>query len=227
VILAVTARLAAPVAHDDDIHLDGILCAAHPSMRVRQVARSTPEELLRIPELPIARVRASGAPCFLASAQIWPEDARADRETMVRRRDADDVEMLAHVPSRTSGPGKHYALPVPLTVAMSVSWRCVGSRRGVLELLRHVHALGKFRRHGYGAVAEWTVEPWDGGAEGVLFGGGCALRNLPAEWVSSAETCDVPTEPPYWHSARVRPGVRRGTCARPSAAASAALSRCR
>jgi len=215
-VLRVTAWLAAPVVHRDVIHLDALLAQAGVRVgsdgRRSRLTRGGSVSDLDRPALPLARVDRLGAGCWLASAAIWPEDARPEIDHATRRYDAADIHLRSRRIDYTSGPGRLRMLPLPQTVAMLVDWLCVGSRRGVRKLLRHVGAVGGMRGHGHGAVAAWTVDHvYDAVPVDVLVDAhGRARRHLPAEWIARPVAGVAPVEPPYWHPSRARPAARAG-----------------
>lgn len=208
-VLLVTAHMLTPIASAEPIHLDGILVAATTGAHLTRR-----DELPELPALPIVHLDLAGQRVYLASSWQFPDGAHAGRESMTKRRDGEDIEWLRAPFTPSSGPGKNYQLPVLTVEAATVSWLCVGRREGLRKLLRYARAVGPKRRHGYGAVARWTVElaeqrqPLD-----VLVDGGLAERFLPRVWCSSAEQTEMGACcAPYWHPARaverVRPGWR-------------------
>jgi hypothetical protein len=228
-VLLVTARLSAPVATSQAIHLDSVLLQAHPDVHGAPLSRGDPETAIVVPPLPIARIDALGAWTFVCSAHALPEEARRGREHLVKRKDAEDVEHRARRWTPRSGHERIYHLPVPTLLTPRLSWVCVGDRRGVMELLRRVRSVGAMRRHGFGAVVEWVVERVDEApARAIVDAGGRAARHLPAEWTTMADAIDVgPSAPPYWHPARARARVPAGSRCTLRPEVDEVLARCR
>lgn len=213
-ILRVTARLGAPVALREALHLDGILAAAHPDTVGGHLHRASDAVEVRRPRLPVLSKRIRGEECHLASAEEWPEGASRRSGHLTSRRDGEDLDHLTRPIQTASGPERDVMLRFPVVEAPTVSWWCVGDRQGVGKLLRRVEAVGALRRHGYGTVLSWDVERVNGTMEPVevVLHGGVARRHLPASWCDGAESIDVgATRVPYWHSSSVGPRVRRGT----------------
>jgi hypothetical protein len=205
-VLLVTAHMLTPIAGVDPVHLDAILVAATTG------ARLTREDALpAIPALPVVHLEMHGERVYLCSSWQFPDGARQGRETMTKRRDGEDIWHLRAPFTPSSGPGKNYQLPVITTEAATVSWLCVGRREGVRKLLRYARAVGSKRRHGYGAVARWTVEEAPRPAMDVLLDGDVAERFLPRAWLESEEMVERGACcPPYWHPGRVVERVRPG-----------------
>lgn len=213
-VLRVTCWLGSQVASREQVHLDGVLMAVHPDCGVH-LTRQTPIAQVRNPLLPIASLPYDG-PMRVPLCSAWQlgPDVRAGLERIVKRKDPTDIEHRARPWTPSSGPEKNCMLPVPTALAPSVSWTCVGNRRGVLELLRYVRQIGAIRRHGYGIVQGWDVEAVDESPlSAVVDGEGRARRFLPLSWCDDAESSEIgPVAPPYWHPGmqvpRVRPGAR-------------------
>lgn len=214
-VVMVTARMSTEVAAREQVHLDSILAAKHPDCGVH-LQRAAPVESIRMPRLPIVSMPYGGPMRVpLCSAWIIGSDARTSLQRIVKRKDPVDIEERARPYNASSGPEKAYCMPLPTVLAPSVSWVCVGNRRGILELLRYVRQIGSVRRHGYGIVLGWEAEamPDASPLDALQDAQGRARRFLPADWVADAEAFEIgPVAPPYWHPGlrvrRVRPGVR-------------------
>ncbi|MEQ8767231.1 MAG: hypothetical protein RL885_25195, partial [Planctomycetota bacterium] len=208
-----------PVAGGGPLHLDGILMAHHRGVQGGTApSRGEPtERAIRIGELAhpsrwIAVLERDGHQVPLCSAIQWAAK-HVCMETMVSRRDAEDVELLGRPVNRAQGPDRDKMLPVPLIAAPHAFWYLVGHRREVKKLLRSVTHLGSHRRQGYGVVRSWDVEAledpkgrWSWTLDGE------AVRHLPSEWCETAERRDVGcVEPPYWLHSRHVDRVPAGT----------------
>jgi hypothetical protein len=206
-IVRVTAVLRTEVAAREQVHLDSILMAQHPD-RDHHLDRRSPAAAIR--QLPLPILRMEGVPMCSA----WNLGAHeASLQYIAKRKDAYDIDQRARPWSPSSGPEKNYMVPLPTALAGSVCWDAIGSRRGILELLRYVRQIGSVRRHGYGIVACWTAETVDiDPLQVILSPDGRARRFLPARWTTSAESIERgPVAPPYWHPAMVTDRVRPGT----------------
>lgn len=210
-LLRVTAHMSAPIAADEEIHLDTLLISARPGPGPAP-SRSTPVREITYPPIPLARVSAGGNTVYACSTWSLASGARGGLEHLTKRRDGSDTGHLAKAYTPGSGKGRDYMLPVPTVEASSVSWLVVGRRAGVRQLLRYVRQIGAKRRHGFGVVDRWEVSmPIEGDPLSVLVSGGRAARFLPASWSPSSPSERGPVHPPYWHPGlavdRVRPGV--------------------
>jgi CRISPR type IV-associated protein Csf3 len=84
-------------------------------------------------------------------------------------------------------------MPTPYRHALAVSWCVVGEPEQIRALLQLVTHLGKKTEMGWGAVADWSVEPssvdWS-----VRDAAGRLMRPVPAETGML-----YGYRPPYWH----------------------------
>lgn len=212
-LLRIQATLAAPVVVSDDLHFDGLLMTAHPIARAAHVSRETPLDQLPAIPLPLQRATLRAITLPLASAAVWPAEAKLSTDHTVKRRDAWDLEALALPIHLGLGPGKNRMQQLPIVIARAVTWWAMGRRREVLRLCQRITHVGSWRAAGYGAVVRWEVQlmdPTEHDPTHVLVRDGVAQRHLPAEWCVQAESLsDAPIEPPYWHPARARPRVAR------------------
>jgi len=199
-VLLVRAYLSAPFVSYHPVHLDSLLLQAHPDCHGKHLAKGEP--LPPYPGLPLARLDALGATGFAASAHLLPGVARPGLERFAKRLDASDLHLRERPWNPSAGPERAYCLPVPTTESPWVAWLAVGTRGGVLDLLRRVRQVGGLRRQGYGAVNRWEVVVLSGQApEGVLVdAAGRAARHLPADWCRPCQGRDWgAVRPPYWH----------------------------
>lgn len=210
-VVRLTATLASPIVLTDDLHLDGLLASAHPSCRASPIGRETGEADLIDPPLPICQLTAHGATVRLCTAAILPDEARTGSERAIRRRDGDDISMIALPIHLGLGPNKNRLHKLPTVVTPCVSWLAVGERRGLIRLARRIAFLGGWRSAGFGAVSAWTAEyVSQDEACATLLQGGVAQRHLPASWVEWAADLTVgPFRAPYWHPARQTESIVR------------------
>lgn len=200
-VLLLRAELETPISGTSPLHADGLLSAVHRGQSTLTRASSI-DDIVRIGDLRhpsrfLAVAHHLGHQIPLCSAARI--DGELCRETLVRRKDARDIESLARKHDRGTGPGRDQMIPVPLRAASTVEWLCVGRRRDILSLCRNLHSLGSQRRHGWGVVKGWECEETD--EEFSLVQDGIAIRHLPADWCVSSDRSDVGcVEPPYWHS---------------------------
>lgn len=210
-LLLVEATLGSPVVVRDELHLDGLLMAAHPLARETPIARTDSLDALPAIPLPLQRLTLRGFRLPLATVAIWPEEARLGTDHTVRRRDGVDIEMLASPINLGLGPGKNRMQRLPIVIAPRVSWYAMGRRREVLRLVQRITHLGAWRSAGYGQVHAWTVttlHPEQHDPTSVVRREGVAMRPLPRSWCADATTVHAAAlEPPYWHPGRIVPDV--------------------
>lgn len=102
-----------------------------------------------------------------------------------------------------AGPDKAIDKSVPVVLARSLRWYCIGHRSLVRRYLRVIPALGKVRGHGHGTVLRWEVvqAPDDVTAEWIM-----ERRRLPAR-ARGGSVREMAIRPPYWHRGRYTPSV--------------------
>jgi hypothetical protein len=96
-----------------------------------------------------------------------------------------------------SGHMKAYDLQIPTVFTHHITWHALGDPDRVRHLLAmHIHAIGKKRNIGAGAVREWRVETDGVDAERWR------ERRFPAGIVDGP-TRYASIRPPYWHHSRM------------------------
>lgn len=209
-VLLARAKLHAPIAVTDVVHLDALLMAVEPSIAKSHITRTCTIEAVQLRG--VARVSLWSHTVHCASAMLVDERLGVGRDTMTKRRDPTDVHYHAGKIETRAGPTRDYALPIPTIETDVAEWLVLGQRRSILDRLPHVRCIGGRRKIGYGVVAEWTLEPVDVDPVEVLVADGRARRHLPAEWcLEAAHTDRGAIAPPYWHSHSVTERVRAGT----------------
>lgn len=160
--LRVTAHLLSPLAVDRalPIRLDGAL-----SWVVVALATGAP------PPEAFGAVR-KGAwveiPTPIADAEIrgWRVPRCSDAtlpsvavDSVRRRRRRADADALGLAKVMTAGgPWKALDMPTPTVATPSAEWWCVADEERLCALLSEIHALGRGRSGGLGAVGAWRVE---------------------------------------------------------------------
>jgi CRISPR type IV-associated protein Csf3 len=140
--------------------------------------------------------------CASAVQAEWQQHGTAE----IRKRPELD-QMRRYAKDRTadisSGPMKAYDLAFPTVFAPTLTWYALGDGARVLELLRrHIVAIGKKTRLGYGTVARWEVErveaDWSiAGPDGRL------VRRMPRESGMVGQHSYGAIRPPYHHASRL------------------------
>lgn len=214
--VVVRAELASPLVDAGPIHLDGLLALAwalrHDTPPIDR--RTTPSEVEQ-PHLPLMRVRARGAMCWVCSAAIEESPTAPAAIWQTKRRDPEDWGWLSRPVNVASGPGKDHLIRRGARTVAAVHWLAVGDRREIVRSLRLLWgreqsphgALGPVRRSGAGQIASWSVEHAEHTAEDCLMSGDLVRRHLPAGWVVEAERWTRGSwRSPYWlpaHQERV------------------------
>lgn len=190
-LLRVVAHLDAPVMLRDVVHLDAILASAWVVRHPKEAQRGS------VPRTYTLHVHHAGHTVTLSSAV-----APAGEPTLVhatKRRDPSDVDRLAGSFTPGSGPSRDMLIRDRAHVTPRLEWLAFGSRREILRALELRTSIGAMRRHGWGDVRRWDVEPVDGDPLTCWVRDGVAQRHLPLAWCSSwSRTTGAPTFPPYF-----------------------------
>lgn len=226
--LTVTAHLEAGVAHAAPwgISLDGLLASV---LHSRAKAALEDSGGIHIPvlervdvvDLPLPLARCTPAAdehlWHWAATCAWP--SHCDEEALEVRTwhsfpDHELLEELVDTLPRhvddDRGRWRRYAMPLLVTLTTSLTWRAVGDIAAIRDLLDEVHAIGKKRAHGEGAVRSWHVEPapsLDHWSAGHLHPDGALGRATPAACLHDRDIPDggvgrTGLRPPYLHPAR-------------------------
>ena len=151
------------------------------------------------PELPLERRELGGEWFWAASCAQYKQLAES---LAYSHRRFDDTEAAARVDfagrrgkvHTQSGYYKNQRLPLVYIVTPRLVWYAVGDQGEVESLLAMIPGIGKKTATGYGAVAEWMVEPWplDLSCVDEL---GRPMRALPG--ANGPDYGGI--RPPYWH----------------------------
>ena len=187
----------------------------------RGVEETADGDVIR-PRLPLAAITCAGAEIY-ASSDAIVNDGSSARGYTVRRRDSTDIEMIGQKHSVKSGPKRNHLKPMPLTVTAKLRWYAVGDRMQIKTLLGAVRHLGGMRKHGYGRVRSWSVEPCN---INPYLHSGLTLRSIPAAWCAGEiVAAPLPVRPPYWHRSSLADAVPAGSAVRLTAEAKRAVDR--
>lgn len=185
--LHVVARLTEGIVLRHPLMLDALLAWAVANRE--QVLPPLPGEPSPIVEIPVMRepqgrfhLCSQGfavAECY----ELRYKNRRAPLQQMARLGTRKITRVRINV-----GENKSYRVPYELQFLSGdrIEWWCFGDRARIVELLRAVHYLGKYRGSGKGRLdihgQPWTVEPcepWDGFP---VLRDGLPLRQLPLDW---------------------------------------------
>ena len=214
----VTAVLSSPLCGEAP-QLDGILELAiapfHPAgVALHRVDRNFPAPPAGAVPIPIPRRMVAGWPVARCSSPILGVPSTTTVEHVAKRIEPENAPLLAPGKARkivTSNTWtKSYRLPMHVRRVDRVVWFAVGKASRIRQLLaKGVPAVGKKRSVGYGAVAEWIVEPWD--EDWSWFApsdhGRVLMRPLPIgdhlpEGLIGFRADFGACVPPYWHPER-------------------------
>lgn len=203
-LVRVVASLGTPAVISDELHLDGLVAAAHPVCREQHVTRDVDLRALREPAIPIMRLDHAGAGAALCTAAHFAEGTRLTTTRFIKRKDGEDLAQLARPVNLALGPGKNRMGRLPLVASPTITWEAIGDKRGLVRLVQRLTHVGSDRASGYGYVREWSVTWVETEApETVLVRDGIAQRHLPAAWCewAAGETTGALVFP-YWHPGR-------------------------
>lgn len=196
--LVVTAHLTTPVIgiDRDPMMLDAPLSWAYVMRRLGRGVRVptlTPTFAADFP-LPLAQWELGGVWGWKTSAGAFTPAAWVG--VQVRRKPA--TEAMARYTTATKhhpglGPAKARDASLAAALTRTVTWRIIGDRQELADLLALVTNLGARHRNDFGHVSHWTVEPDDDDTA-------WADRPLPA-----ADGQPRGIRAPYWHPTRRHP----------------------
>lgn len=190
-LLRVTAVLDSPVILRDVVHIDGLLASAW-VVRHRDHAR-----LGSTPRTYALHVQHAGTIVTLSTAVAPAGEPSLVHAT--KRRDSEDVDRLQSPFTPGSGPGRDMLIRDRAHVIRSLDWLAFGSRREISRALELRTSFGAMRRHGWGEVRRWEVEPVDGDPLHCLVRDGVAQRNLPLSWCKTWDRQALAASfPPYF-----------------------------
>lgn len=168
--LRVTAILRHGIAHASPwtVALDGLLAsqlwAQHKQSQPPGPAaldQANPPDM----DLPLAKCTADPTWWHWAATCGWPNHPSPNPEirywqTRLDHRHAEHTTAapLPQIVSDSQGRWKAYWMPLPITVAHSLTWHAVGDAEAVQRLLEPITAIGKKRSQGEGRVSSWLVE---------------------------------------------------------------------
>lgn len=112
--------------------------------------------------IPVRRRWLAGVNLAVCSSPISSEPTNVGVEYFAKRIGVEHANLLSEdsrkiVPT-TNGWTKSYRLPVTTRRVDRVVWMCVGNRREILKVVKHVPAIGKKTSYGYGQVLKFEVE---------------------------------------------------------------------
>ena len=183
--------------------LDSMLTAVV-AIRERLIPPSDPRETLPI-EIPIAQSECRRV--YLCSSGLLHVQSHDFRHKHKRAPCTEYARIGAAKITRvdqSAAEDKSYRVPYnyELVHNNTVEWWCFGDRELILEMLRDVHALGKFRGSGKGRIREWQVEicePWGDGFP--VLRNGEPMRPLPLDYPGLKEGAFIAyhtLRPPYY-----------------------------
>lgn len=219
--LRVTATLRNGIAHASPwtISLDGLLAAQlwqqHRSLQPPGPAaleQPNPPDL----DLPLARCQADPTWWHWAATCGWPDRPASDPEirfwgTRLDHRHAEQTTPgLPHHLHDSKGRWKAFWMPLPVTVAHSLTWHALGDPEAIQRLLEPITAIGKKRSQGEGRVTNWDItvdDTLDEFAAGHLSPTGTLARPCPAACLTGRHISDggpgfAGLRPPHMHPSR-------------------------
>ena len=199
--LRVTAHLAAPIASDFMIPLDGVLYyhAMREQHGVQEFTQPGQDHAVRATavSLPFLRHREETPQWFYACSWAqWPERYASGMTHWNKRLDVPEARFLESRSARIdtkSGRYKAYHMPLYYRHARSVFWWVVADPQWLRRMLGWVVALGKKTQMGWGAVSRWEVAPAPADYS-IRDAAGELVRAVP----SAAGTAHMGYRPSYW-----------------------------
>lgn len=209
--LVVTASLCSPLAGDAP-QLDGLLELVMCGLVGRRgIDRAGPAPPLGQIPIPILRRRLGEWTVAACTSAVLP-DVLCQTERFTRILDFREPLLLG-APRRVSASGtwtKGYRLPLLVRRVRLARWLCLGEPREMRRKLGEVTSIGRKISQGYGRVAQWSVDPWQG-PDATWYAAGesgqVLMRALPiGDWLPAnlqgARRTYGACCPPYWHPDR-------------------------
>lgn len=218
--LTITAELISGIAHASPwtISLDGLLASQLWADRKRAtgtqhaLSETNPPDL----ELPLAKCHANPQWWHWAATCGWPNNPTGTPEIRYWETHLDHrhcelaaAELPQHLHD-SSGRWKAFWMPLPVTVAESLTWRAVGDPEAIWALLEPIQSIGKKRSQGEGRVKRWLItvdDTLDHFSAGHLSPTGALARPCPPECLTSHAAAHggegyAAIRPPHMHPSR-------------------------
>lgn len=223
--LRVTAHLSGTLAGDPP-HLDSLLVYITSRLQGKptdvddgyKIDRRGPCPDSSSVAIPLYRETVADRSVARCTSPILPVPTSDIHEHFGKRLGVEYSGLLApdcrRVVTTTNDWTKSHRLPIRTRRVRCVVWLCVGNRRGIMDLLKYLPAVGKKTKHGYGSVERWEVErldfaplrywPWWITSES----GPVLMRPMPADWdglpknLIGAKPDFGACSDPYWHPDR-------------------------
>jgi hypothetical protein len=203
--LRVTVTLRQAMILYDPLYLDNLLARAILEMaRGHAILDNTPEPYEFL--LPLKCIWTAENGCPLWAASVFLPDGKTIADTVYLHKRLERLEFSERQPKSNVGRWMDRRIPYQTQQTETLRWYalCIGNAEEIAALLPLVRFLGKRRNVGFGEVAEWEIERWNGGDLDTLVQDGRLIHALPEEGAGSLGICpNGPTSligwtPPQW-----------------------------
>jgi len=204
----------------DPLYLDNLLARAVLEMaRGHPVLQNTPEPY-EFP-LPLKRLWTADNGCPLWAASVFLPDGEIITDTVYFHKRLGRLEFSERQPKSNVGRWMERRIPYQTRQTKTRRWYalCIGNQDEIARLLSLVRFLGKRRNVGFGEIAQWDIEAWDGGDLDTLVQERRLVHALPQEAARELGICPegplslVGWTPPQWKPSLFSQGWRVGTAA--------------
>lgn len=214
--LAVTVTLKRAVILYDPVYLDNLLARCVLDMALRTSVIENTTEAYDLPT-PLKRLWTSADGLPLWAASVFTPVGEDETDTVYLHKRLGRFEFSERQPK--SNVGRWMDRRIPKQAHICKTWRswCVGNRDEIAMLLENVRFIGKHRNIGYGEVAGWDIDPWEGSDLETIVQGERLLHAVPVEAAETlgvlpeGPTCLVGWTPPQWKTSLFSQGWRIGT----------------
>lgn len=200
--LAITVSLRQAMIFYDLLYLDNLLARCVLESGQGDTILENTSEPYYFP-LPLERLWTADNGCPLWAASVFVPDGEVITDTTYFHKRTGKFEFSDKQPKSTVGRWMDRRIPYQARQSTTARWTayCVGNAREIADLLHSVRFLGKRRNVGYGEVAHFDIQPWDGKPIDALVRDGRLIHAVPADCglvSSDATPVLVGWTPPQW-----------------------------
>lgn len=210
----------------DPLYLDNLLARAVLETACGHAILDNTPEPYEFP-LPLKRLWTAENGCPLWASSVFLPEGKMITDVVYLHKRLGRLEFSERQPKSNVGRWMDRRIPYQTHQTETKRWYalCIGNAQEITELLPLVRFLGKRRNVGFGEIAQWDVEAWDGGDLNTLVQDGRLVHALPQ---GAAEALDIRPEgppslvgwtPPQWKPTLFSPGWRLTTAAPDAATA--------
>jgi len=216
--LRVTVTLRQAMILYDPVYLDNLLARAVLEKARGHAILNNTSEPYEFP-LPLKRLWTAENGCPLWAASVFLPEGKTITDIIYLHKRLGRLEFSEKQPKSNVGRWMDRRIPYQTKQTETKRWHalCIGNEQEIACLLPLIRFLGKRRNVGFGEVAQWDVEAWDGSDVDTMVQEGHLVHALPE---GAAEILGLQLEgspslvgwtPPQWKPSLFAQGWRIGT----------------